>query len=274
MYIFRWLMKHPIIILALYFLSIVAILFSMTGGDSTDTDTSSVETPEIVKEEVAVADLSKAPKIEPSTLTSALVGDDKTGEDKAEEATADNKEADTAKADATTEPAAKAKSEESVASTDTSEAKTEEAAASTEDTEATATTEAGAAETPAVQAVTATEAPVENQAAESDQFSGMNTDELLLMAREAYWNNGLEESAQIYQQLIAANPDVVDYKGELGNVFWRQGFPKKAAELYAEISLPMIELGKKERVANMVGFIGLHFPEKATEIHNRLQAEK
>ena len=97
---------------------------------------------------------------------------------------------------------------------------------------------------------------------------------MLLMAREAYWNNGLEESAQIYQQLISANPDAIDYKGELGNVYWRQGFPKKAAELYAEISLPMIEQGNQDRVANMVGFIGLFYPEKATEIHNKLQAGK
>ena len=115
-----------------------------------------------------------------------------------------------------------------------------------------------------------TAAVVENDT----QFSEMNADEMLLMAREAYWNNGLEESAQIYQQLISANPDAIDYKGELGNVYWRQGFPKKAAELYAEISLPMIEQGNQDRVANMVGFIGLFYPEKATEIHNKLQAGK
>ena len=100
----------------------------------------------------------------------------------------------------------------------------------------------------------------------------MSAEELLLMAREAYWNNGLEESAEIYQQLIESNPDVLDYKGELGNVYWRQGYPKKAAALYAEISLPMIEEGNADKVANMVGFIGLFFPEKATEIHNALQS--
>ena len=216
MYIFRWLMKHPIIILALYFLSIAAILYSMTGGGSSDI----VDAAKVEKVDTAEVDLSEAPAIEPSTLTSALV----TG--------------------------------------DTSEETT-----NTEVNQLVETTEAGVEPTAVTDETQSTEEL-------SAQFSEMNADELLLMAREAYWNNGLDESAQIYQQLIELNPDVVDYKGELGNVYWRQGFPKKAAELYAEISLPMIEDGNADRVANMVGFIGLFFPEKATEIHNVLQATK
>ncbi len=216
MYIFRWLMKHPIIILALYFLSIAAILYSMTGGGSSDT----VDAAKVEKVDTAEVDLSEAPAIEPSTLTSALV------------------------------------------TADTSEETT-----NTEVNQLVETTEAGVEPTAVTDETQSTEEL-------SAQFSEMNADELLLMAREAYWNNGLDESAQIYQQLIELNPDVVDYKGELGNVYWRQGFPKKAAELYAEISLPMIEDGNADRVANMVGFIGLFFPEKATEIHNVLQATK
>ncbi len=216
MYIFRWLMKHPIIILALYFLSIAAILYSMTGGGSSDI----VDAAKVEKVDTAEVDLSEAPAIEPSTLTSALV------------------------------------------TADTSEETT-----NTEVNQLVETTEAGVEPTAVTDETQSTEEL-------SAQFSEMNADELLLMAREAYWNNGLDESAQIYQQLIELNPDVVDYKGELGNVYWRQGFPKKAAELYAEISLPMIEDGNADRVANMVGFIGLFFPEKATEIHNVLQATK
>jgi hypothetical protein len=93
------------------------------------------------------------------------------------------------------------------------------------------------------------------------------------MAREAYWNNGLEESAEIYKVLIEREPEVIEHKGELGNVFWRQGYPKQAAELYAEIAAPMIEKGNAERVSNMVGFIGLFFPERATEIRALLDAQ-
>jgi len=216
MYIFRWLMKHPVIILALYFLSIAAILFSMTGGGSSGTDVTETA-------QTQTLDLSAAPEIEPSTLTSALVSGD--------------------------------------ASEETTETSNTEVTQVIDTTEVTAETTTVADDTQSVTEL-------------STQFGEMNAEELLLMAREAYWNNGLDESAQIYQQLIELNPDVVDYKGELGNVYWRQGFPKKAAELYAEISLPMIEEGNVNRVANMVGFIGLFFPEKATEIHNILQTNK
>ncbi len=104
-----------------------------------------------------------------------------------------------------------------------------------------------------------------------DSLDEQLSDDLLLMAREAYWNNGLEEAASIYQQLIEREPDVIEHKGELGNVYWKQGFPEKAASLYAEIAIPMIENGKANRVENMVGFIEKFHPDKAAEIKKRLQ---
>jgi hypothetical protein len=99
----------------------------------------------------------------------------------------------------------------------------------------------------------------------------LETEELLLMAREAYWNNGLDEAAQIYQQLIKREPQVIEHKGELGNVYWRQGYPKKAAELYSEIAIPLIESGSSERVTNMVGFIQLFYPDRVEVIMDRLK---
>ena len=47
----------------------------------------------------------------------------------------------------------------------------------------------------------------------------------IIRAREAFWNNSLDEAAELYASLIEREPTVIDYKGELGNVFWRQGFP-------------------------------------------------
>jgi len=104
-------------------------------------------------------------------------------------------------------------------------------------------------------------------------LSELNPEEMLTMAREAYWNNGLDEAAQIYKHLIKIEPDKIEHRGELGNVYWRQGYPKQAAKLYSEISLPMIEQGKADRVANMIGFIGLFYPDRAAEIHKRLESE-
>jgi hypothetical protein len=111
----------------------------------------------------------------------------------------------------------------------------------------------------------------DQQALSMQGLSAKSTDDLLLMAREAYWNNGLDEAAAIYKQLIQNEPTVVEYKGELGNVYWKQGFPEKSAALYAEIALPMIQKGHADRVSNMVGFIELFHPEKAAEIKKTLQ---
>ncbi len=105
-------------------------------------------------------------------------------------------------------------------------------------------------------------------------LSQATNEEMLLMAREAYWNNGLDEAAQIYNKLIEKEPKVLEHKGELGNVYWRQGYPEKAAELYSEIAIPMIENGSSERVANMIGFIGLFYPDRAAEIHKKMQSKK
>ena len=108
-------------------------------------------------------------------------------------------------------------------------------------------------------------------------MQGLNdkpTDDLLLMAREAYWNNGLDEAAAIYQQLIEREPTVAEHKGELGNVYWKQGFPEKSATLYAEIAFPMIKNGHADRIENMVGFIELFHPDKAAEIKKMLKGLK
>ena len=108
---------------------------------------------------------------------------------------------------------------------------------------------------------------------DDSNLADKSNDDLLMMAREAYWDNGLDKAASLYSELITREPTVFEHKGELGNVFWRQGYPKKAAELYADIAEPMIEGGNGERVSNMVGFIGLFFPERATSIRTLLDAQ-
>ncbi len=118
---------------------------------------------------------------------------------------------------------------------------------------------------------------VSNQALLNDSSDLALTDsaaEILLMAREAYWNNGFDEAVELYLQLIKLNPTKLEYKGELGNVYWKQGYPKKAAELYSEIALPMIEKGHSDKVANMVGFIGLFYPDRAATIHQKVMSQK
>ncbi len=101
-----------------------------------------------------------------------------------------------------------------------------------------------------------------------------STSEMLLMAREAYWNNGLEEAAQIYLQLIEIEPKIVAHRGELGNVYWKLGDSKKAAELYSEIAMPLIKSGKTDIVNNMLNLIGQFYPERAKVIQSNLVINK
>jgi len=109
---------------------------------------------------------------------------------------------------------------------------------------------------------------------ENGDLGHTSTQEMLKMAREAYWNNGLDEAAQIYSQLIKIEPKVVEHQGELGNVYWKLGNTKKAAEIYSNIAIPLIDSGKVEKVVNMLSFISLHYPDRATEIQKRLEAAK
>lgn len=245
MYIFRWLMKRPVLIAGLWGLCLLLLIVNMLGGGDHD-------------------DHDHGDKIVKTHDGKKHDGDHKNehkGDDK--HAKHDDKDHDGAEHKAAPNTAdAQVANEDAAAKIEPSSLTSALVSGSTGDGK---TLDVSPAKQPNVQALS------KGAAGEGTEFTEISDEEMLVMAREAYWNNGLDEAAQIYQQLIKANPDVIDYRGELGNVYWRQGHPEKAAELYASIAMPMIEAGDKDKVANMVGFIGLYFPEKATEIHNKLQ---
>ncbi len=197
MYIVRWLGKHPII--AIWALTIVALLLSMGGGKKHETDVASNEHAKVSEQSKKVSESAENHSTRAESSAAAIIPSEKS----------------------------QAQGNDNV-----------------------------------------------QQEESNGSIAGLNeqsSDDLLLMAREAYWNNGLDEAASIYQQLIEREPHVVAHKGELGNVYWKQGFPEKSAILYAEIAIPMIKNGKADRVENMVGFIEQFHPDKATEIRKHLQ---
>lgn len=227
MYIVRWFMSHPIV--AIWALTIIALLLSMNGSN---------------KHEVAVN------SHEDSRTTAA----------KHLEHGTDEKAEASLKSNAIATPVL---------------SNTHVNLATSSETKAEATVSAQAATNDLLPPSASNENPIVDQQALLIQgLKDKPTDDLLLMAREAYWNNGLDEAAAIYQQLIQREPTVAEHKGELGNVYWKQGFPEKSATLYAEIALPMIKNGHADRVANMVGFIELFHPDKAAEIKKMLQGLK
>jgi len=263
MYIVRWLMGHPII--AIWVLGAIAILLVKGSNQGIQSENTPVQAEKIqpdnatkhtkqLSEKQPLVKAKKAPKLG-KDATEKIV-------DSQQEQTISTLQSDkenqlpTEKAEAVSAPVLKSTTSTNITAV-VSEKKEIEVLI---------------VETPKVQKAV-------NEQTESATISGVadlqqsNTEEMLLMAREAYWNNGLEEAAAIYQALIKLEPEVIEHKGELGNVYWRQGYPKKAAELYSEIAIPMIEQGNAGRVANMVGFIGLFYPDKAAEIHGLIQSK-
>ncbi|MEE9352157.1 MAG: hypothetical protein V3U78_07850 [Thiotrichaceae bacterium] len=104
----------------------------------------------------------------------------------------------------------------------------------------------------------------------TEDLIAMSSEDLLKLAREAFWQNKKDKSAAIYQALVKRDPSSLAYKGELANVLWHQNKQKESAALYAEIAMPLLKEGKSREVANMLGFIGVFFPEKASEIHRSM----
>jgi hypothetical protein len=94
----------------------------------------------------------------------------------------------------------------------------------------------------------------------------MPAENLLLMARDAYWKGDYASSVQYYNELIKQVPTDISLKGELANVLWKSGEGKQAAAIYVDIAKPMIDAGQGEQVKNMLQFISAYFPEKAQEL--------
>lgn len=260
----RWLATNKVVV-GVWGLGLLAMLLSLIfgGGDKADNQTAPVETPaavvEVAKPEVKVEAVAEVG--EPEVKVEATAETAKP-EVKAE-ATSETTQAEEVKVVAATAVAATATAAVSAVQ-GVVDTKADAVAESTE--EATAETKVSDASEKEASADQANEAKQES-------LQDKSNDDLLMMAREAYWDNGLDKAAGLYAELIAREPTVIEHKGELGNVFWRQGYPKKAAELYADIAEPMIVEGNGERVSNMVGFISLFFPERATNIRKLLDAQ-
>lgn len=247
----RWLATNKVVV-AVWGLGILAMLLAWIFGGSgkVEKQTAAVETK-------VVETASEASKPATTSVTAAV----------ATTATAAVASTVQSAVDTGSE-AVKSEAEDKVSSSD------QAAATNTaESTDASASTDSESAGLKADTSAAGSEASGESSAVKDDSLADKSSDDLLMMAREAYWDNGLDEAASLYSELITREPGVIEHKGELGNVFWRQGYPKKAAELYADIAEPMIAKGNGERVSNMVGFIGLFFPERASTIRKLLDAQ-
>ena len=285
MFIVRWLLSHPIIFV--WVLAAVALLM----GYNMDKDHASAGSETAVATE-QVSDTENVGTAEQSAGAEQTTASEEPAVSEVVPATSE-KNAVPAESVAAVEPATAATPEETTyknaAEKRVAEASTEEILSTgffekskADKVEANATTEnsniakttvetasedaAGATTENTVEAkVVTTEATAQNKVTPAK-----SNIELLRSAREAYWAADYDASIKLYQQLIVEQPNVIDHKGELANVYWKQGNPTKAAELYADIAMPLLDLGKVQQVQTMNNFIGQFLPERAKEIAAKL----
>lgn len=235
MNILRWLMKHPIMLA--WLLAITAILLNFGLGNKAGT----------AHKEVAQVDAAHQA---------------------APAAAADHGQAPAAATQA-------AAPQQAVVATETAPVA---AAAAPVATEAAAPVTATAPEAaPAVTAaapVAAVEAPsapaaaaVATPEAATAPVADANSEaDLLRAAREAYWSNEFDNAAGFYTSLLKQTPDSLQYKGELANVFWKQGNSQQAAALFAELAPQLQAQGRSTEANNMRLYVEMVDPALAKTI--------
>jgi hypothetical protein len=128
------------------------------------------------------------------------------------------------------------------------------------------TAQTGAA-TQGTQAVVAQAAA--QQQAETPSANGVA--DLLRAAREAYWANELDSAVGFYTDLLKQSPDSLEYKGELANVYWKQGNAQQAATLFADIAPEIAAQGRVTEALNMKLYVDMVNPELAKQIDAALK---
>lgn len=236
MNILRWLMKHPIMLA--WLLAITAILLNFGLGNKAGT----------AHKEVAQVDAAHQA---------------------APAAAADHGQAPAAATQA-------AAPQQAVVATETAPVAAAAAPVATE-TAAPVTTATAPEAAPAVTAaapVAAVEAPsapaaaaVATPEAATAPVADANSEaDLLRAAREAYWSNEFDNAAGFYTSLLKQTPDSLQYKGELANVFWKQGNSQQAAALFAELAPQLQAQGRSTEANNMRLYVEMVDPALAKTI--------
>lgn len=114
-------------------------------------------------------------------------------------------------------------------------------------------------------------APAEQTAPSAAASVQTSEADLLRAAREAYWSNELDSAVGFYTSLLKQQPDSIEYKGELANVYWKQGKAHEAAQLFTEIAPKLAAQGRVTEAFNMKLYVDMVDPELAKQIDAALK---
>ncbi len=89
-------------------------------------------------------------------------------------------------------------------------------------------------------------------------------------ARNLFWQ-GSKDTQAAYEKLIEAYPDNADLVGELGNVYYRDGEPLKAADMYFKAGELFIAAKNYDRARDMAAILVKLAPQKAKELQAAMQ---
>lgn len=153
-------------------------------------------------------------------------------------------------------------------------AESAEATATTEQAQATHAATSGSVAEQAATGSAGTAAAVAATVAAADTGSAVNenssAEDLLLAAREAYWSGEYDQSVGFYQSLLKKE-NKPDYKGELANVYWKQGKSTEAVTLYAEIAPWLAQQGRMAELQSIKVYADVVDPTKAAEIGSAIK---
>lgn len=95
-------------------------------------------------------------------------------------------------------------------------------------------------------------------------------EELLFLARKAYWDKNYLDAILFYQQLIQANRYNPDYHGELGNIYYSLNDNQNASRLYYQAARLFIEQQQPERARLLLSPITAMDRELGDELKRHL----
>lgn len=286
MHILRWLFLHPVIFA--WVLAILAILLNYSVGGDSKEDVHHTEGAEMTEQHADAApdeahsEAAADVEAEAKQDTAATEEQAAPAEEKASEAAAAEQaapaEAKVAEATEVAEQTVETAEADGKAATTAAVAAVATAATAVASGEAAA----GQAE-PAQTAATADETTqassevTETATAQADATvtqdaapAGTSNDDLLAAAREAYWSNDFERAAEFYQALLARD-DQPGYKGELANVYWKQGDSQEAVQLYSDIAVWLKDQGRMAELQNIKVYVDLVDPAVGEKIGELLK---
>ncbi len=110
--------------------------------------------------------------------------------------------------------------------------------------------------------------------ASSEAGSPSPAESLLLSARKAFWSRDFDRAIAFYQRLIEQNPDNPDYLGELGNIYYNLNRFDRAAELFQQAGLLLVQQGDLARARQLLPELAALDPERGRQLQQALESAK